>query len=361
MSRLLVGVVGAGLIAQVEHIPNLLRLKDRFEIVGVCDPSPAARSFIAERYGLAVVGTLAQLLARRLDALVVASPDPFHVAHVLEGLAAGLHVFCEKPLCYGPAEADQVIAARERAGRVVQIGYMKRFDPSYEAALELLPDDPDTLRYVSVEVSDPDSWPFVDHHAYRRADDLPASAGKALRATQRAQVRAALGRAPDATRHRGFVGAFCSSLVHDVNLVHGLLDRMRVPDGEPASAQIFAGGDGGSAQVRLRDGRALWNMVHLAVPKLAAYRERVALHFDDRIIELVFPSPYLNHFPTELIVQSSRGLQAETRHVRPSYREAFIRELEAFWASAVESAPVRNTVEHARRDMALISALAKLA
>ena len=50
---------------------------------------------------------------------------------------------------------------------------MKRFDPNYEAALELLPEGGGGLRYISVEVSDPDSWPFVAHRPLLRADDVP--------------------------------------------------------------------------------------------------------------------------------------------------------------------------------------------
>ena len=43
MTRIRVGVIGAGGIAQIEHVPNLLRLKDRFEVLGVYDPSATAR------------------------------------------------------------------------------------------------------------------------------------------------------------------------------------------------------------------------------------------------------------------------------------------------------------------------------
>ena len=53
MTRLRVGVVGAGMIAQVEHIPNLLALRERFELVGVADPSQTVRAAIAERHGVA--------------------------------------------------------------------------------------------------------------------------------------------------------------------------------------------------------------------------------------------------------------------------------------------------------------------
>src|SRR5882724_5572982 len=96
MPPLRVGISGAGLISQDEHIPNLMHLPDLFEIVAVADPSPAARAFVAERWRLATHASLDGLLAERLDALLVASPDFAHVETVLRGFAAGLHVFCEK-------------------------------------------------------------------------------------------------------------------------------------------------------------------------------------------------------------------------------------------------------------------------
>ena len=175
MRRVRVGVIGAGGIAQIEHVPNLIRLKDRFELVGVADPSATARAFIAEEHGVAVFKSVKALLAERLEAVVVASPDPLHLGHMLGAILCGCHVFCEKPLCYAPGDIDRVIAARDRAGKVLQVGYMKRFDPSYAAAQAAMPGSAETLRYVSVEVNDPDVWPFVRHHRHRRGDDVPAA------------------------------------------------------------------------------------------------------------------------------------------------------------------------------------------
>ena len=97
---------------------------------------------------------------------MIASPDALHREQILAAFARGLHVFCEKPLCYGVDDIDDVIAARDKAGKVLQVGYMKRFDPSYEAALKLLPGTAKTLRYIAVEVNDPDAWPFFRHHAW---------------------------------------------------------------------------------------------------------------------------------------------------------------------------------------------------
>ena len=358
MSELRIGVIGAGLIGQVEHIPNLLRLRDRFALTVVSDPSPTARAFVEGKFGVPTVAEAAELLARPLDAVLVASPDALHLEQVTQAFAAGLHVFCEKPLCYGVADIEDLIAARDRAGRIGQVGYMKRFDPSYEAALRLLSESAATLRYVSVEVNDPDAWPFIGHHPHRRGADLPAAQAEAARLLQREQVARAVGRPLAGALYQGFVSAYCSALVHDVNAVHGLLDALGVPDGEVVGAQLFAGGDGGLGTVRLQGGRAVWNMTHLTVPALAHYRERIALYLDDTQIELMFPSPWLNHQPTRLVMRRSSGQVLETQQIRSGFEEAYIRELEGFWSSVVEGAPVRNGFEDARRDQRLLCAMA---
>ena len=358
MTILRTGVIGAGLIAQIEHIPNLTRMRQRFAPTVVCDPSPAARAFVAETFGVPAVATVEELLDHRLDAALVASPDALHLDHVLAAFAAGLHVFCEKPLCYGTADIDRLIQARDRAGRVGQVGYMKRFDPSYEAALRLLPGDADRLRFVSVEVNDPDAWPFVRHHAHRRAADVDPLLAERARAMQREQVARAVEVPLAGDLYTGFTAAYCSSLVHDVNAVHGLLDALGVPEGEVVGAQLFAGGDGGLGTVRLLGGRAVWSMTHLTVPALADYTERIALYFDHAILELIFPSPWLNHQPTRLPVRRSDGHALRMEEVRTGFEAAYARELEGFWASVVEGVPVRNPFEDARRDQRLLCALA---
>lgn len=361
MTRLRIGVIGAGLVAQIEHIPNILSLRDAFDLVGVADPSARVRTFVAQRFGVPVHDDLGALLRVGLDAIVVATPDFFHKDVVLEALSAGLHVFCEKPLCYAVADAVSIQQARDRAQRIVQVGYMKRFDPSYEAALALLPEGGKGLRYISVEVHDPDAWPFTAHHPHALGNDIPASLIEEGRRLQRQQVKEAVGRDLSGSDLRVFANAYCSGLVHDVNAVHGMLEKMGVPDGTVEGAQQFAGGDGASGTVRLLNGQAVWQMVYLTMPSLAEYRERITLYLDDSIVELVFPSPWLNNQATRLEVHRSRAKRFERTLVREGFEEAFVRELEGFWSSIVEGAPVRNTVEHALRDQRLLCALTRFA
>ncbi len=359
MTRLRIGVIGAGTIAQVEHIPNLAALSDLFAIVGVADPSKISRDFVTETWGVPGFETPEQLYEQRLDAVVIASPDPLHHGQVLEALDRGLHVFCEKPLCYSPEEIEDIIVARDRAGKVVQVGYMKRFDPSYRLALESLPGTAETLRYISVEVNDPDAWPYIAHSRTRRGADIPPELAREVGARKQAQIDAIFGKPLDRLAMAGFAGAYGSALVHDVNAVHGILDVLGVPDGEIVGAQIFAGGDGGQGAVRLLGGQALWSMTHLTVPGLADYRERISIYFDDALLELEFPSPYLNHHPTRLTIKTSSGHQLSSTDLRAGYGEAFVEEMRGFRAAIVDSAPVVNRPEHALRDQRLLIGLTR--
>jgi predicted dehydrogenase len=358
MERLRVGVIGAGGVAQVEHIPNLLRLKDRFDLRAVADPSPRARDFVTSRYGVPTFADSAEVLALPLDAVVVASPDALHFAHVSAALMAGLHVFCEKPLCYGVFDIARLAALRDDAGRVLQTGYMKRFDPSYEALLVLLPDQSGALRQVSVEVIDPDAAPFIRHHDWQTGGDLPEAAGQALRDAQREQVARAVPVPLDETAYRGFCAAYASSIVHDVNAAHGILEALGTQVAGITGAALFANGMGGHGAVSLNKGDALWTMSHLTVPGLPHYSERITLVFEGSSLELEFPSPWLNHAPTRLIERRGRGLSLESRNIRRGYEEAFVEELKGFHGAITEGTPVRNTAEDAARDMELLAGLA---
>ena len=355
MTRLRVGVIGAGMITQIQHIPNLAFLSDKFELVGVADPSKMSRDFVAATHGVAAFETPEQLFGQRLDAVVIGSPDPLHHEHVLAALDHGLHVFCEKPLCYSVAEIDDIIQARDRTGKVVQVGYMKRFDPHYQLALSRLPGDAEALRYISVEVNDPDAWPFIRHHRYLRGNDVPNHLVKATVDKKQAQIEAAIGKPLTELAFLGFSNAYSSALVHDVNAVHGILDVLGMSVDQVVGAELFANGDGGQGAVRLSGGKALWNMAHLTVPAVADYRERISLYFDKGFLELDFPSPWLNHQPARLTIRTSEGHVLSTAELRAGYESAFVEELIGFWAAIVNGEPVRNPAEDARRDMSLLA------
>ena len=127
---------------------------------------------------------------------------------MIDALDAGLHVFVEKPMCIILDDADAIIAARDRAGKVVQVGTMKRYDPAVEAMLEALPATADDLRYVSVVVNDPEFEPYFEPGDIVRGADVPRELIDATRRERRSRSSA---RSAPATRTRSAPSARASS------------------------------------------------------------------------------------------------------------------------------------------------------
>ncbi len=359
--RLTIGIIGCGLITQVEHLPNLLALPELFDVVGVVDPSAKVRAHLAQLRGVATFATANELFDRQPDCVVIATPDAYHVELVLAALGRGINVFVEKPLCYIPADAQRIAAARDEAGKIVQVGYMKRFDPAFLALRDLLKAQTTELKAVNVEVHDPDFWPFVAHRDFFVGDDVPAELIAENGRKRAEQIKSALGFEPTAEGAKGYAGPLCSSLVHDVNVVAGALAALNLTIGAPVATAFHNGDAGVAAIARVAGNGAPITMTWNTIAKIAHYSERVTFTFEDAIFELVFPSPYLNHQPTQLIERRSNGHHYAETHHRPSYAEGFVEELKAFHASATKTGAALNTVEDAGADMRLLAGLGRLA
>ena len=126
MSRLRVTLVGAGRAGAL-HAANLADYAARAEIVAVVDERREAAETLGPAVGL-------DEALERCDAVVISTPTFTHRDLVVRTAEAGKHVFCEKPMALTMAECDEMIDAAERAGVVLQIGFMRRFQPEFVEA-----------------------------------------------------------------------------------------------------------------------------------------------------------------------------------------------------------------------------------
>lgn len=355
-ARLRVGVVGGGLIAQAVHLPNLALLEERFELVAIADPSPTVVEALAARYAPArAYGDWRALLEREsLDALVVCSPHATHAEIVLAALDAGVHALVEKPLCVSVEDADAICERRAQTGLVVQVGYMKRYDPAYAALLDALPQDASALRFVDVVTYDP--WmarePFVPAGRMVTAHDIPAAVLDAAREAEREQVEAAVG-AGDPETVRAYSYTFLACLIHDVNLVHGVLERLGVPlPAEPLSAADWGEGSGASISLRLPGG-AGWHTAWMLLRGLEEFSETASFYFDDAIHRLRFPTPYHVQAPVvHEVVDAEDGRPRLRRSAIAG--DSYVAELEHFHDCIVAGAVCRTPPEQGRDDIAVL-------
>lgn len=134
-----VGVIGAGAIAQVAHLPMLARSTE-FEVVAVGDNDLSKARALAQRFGIPEVYDDLEYLLKyaRPEVVAVCTPNHLHEVHVKAALAAGAHVMCERPLALGTPGVEALIAAQQRADRAVLVGMHHRFRSDAQAVRQFL-------------------------------------------------------------------------------------------------------------------------------------------------------------------------------------------------------------------------------
>jgi len=130
--RIGIGVIGAGAMGAY-HVNALAGSVPGAEVVAVHDADWERAGHVATACGATVMESVEALLGDvRVEAVLVASPDPTHAEMVLACLAAEKSVLCEKPLATDPDDARRVIDAEIAGGRKrVQVGFMRRYDPGF--------------------------------------------------------------------------------------------------------------------------------------------------------------------------------------------------------------------------------------
>lgn len=132
------GIIGAGQIARF-HAEAIVAAGAC--LAAVADLSDASGRALADRYRAALHADPHELIAdRRVQAVIIATPNATHCELALAALEANKHVFCEKPLTTSADDSLRLVhAVRERPGAVFQVGYMKRRNPGFRLLKETLP------------------------------------------------------------------------------------------------------------------------------------------------------------------------------------------------------------------------------
>jgi predicted dehydrogenase len=363
-TRIRIGVVGCGAIAQVAHLPVLRDLGDRFDLVALCDVDRGTLDAVGEAFHVDQRHIeLGELLTDPPDVVAVLAGGD-HAEAVLASLEAGCDVFVEKPLTYSLAATDEIVAAAREHERIVLVGMTKRYDPGFERAANAVRELRD-LRCVDVRVLHPDNEEYLEHLRIHRGENGPRRAPERVfgrefdeqlrQAILRSQPLESLAELAGSTEPERLLTAFwlLASCIHDVNALRGVL-------GEPTdivAAHGWAGGTELSAILAFgNDVRATYTWSFL--PYLRHYVHRYSFLSPESRVHLDFPSPFLAAAPTVVELEAMQDGGLRRTYVTPSYESPFKRELLELHDCVVTRRPPMTDAVEARRDLEVLRAIA---
>ena len=297
LNEVRIALVGAGRIG-LTHAENLARRVSGARLVAVTTTN-AERAAEARRVcgDVAVYPDLGTLLTEargQLDAVAIASSTSAHADNVVCCAAAGLHVFCEKPLALNLADCERAIEATARGGVKLMIGHVRRFDAGHTEARRLIETgaigQPVVFRAISGDV-DPPPPSFAN----------PAVSG----------------------------GLILDAMYHDLYVARWLLADEVIRAYAEGDALVDEGvrsvGDVDNAVVSLRFARGAMGTLFVSRTCRYGYDLRVEVVGDEGAVQI----GRFRQTPVRLL--DRRGVHHDMAHTFPErFGDAFVAELQAF-------------------------------
>ena len=294
MGKVNIGVIGVGRIGRL-HARNLKYQVPGTKVLAVADIFEESAREVASQLEIPIAEKDYRTLLenKNIDAVVICSSTDTHAQIISEAAQAGKHIFCEKPIALDVEKIDQAIAAVKKAGVKLQVGFNRRFDPSFKKAKDLVArgtiGTPHLLRITS---RDPEPPPI----SYIKVSG----------------------------------GIFLDMMIHDFDMARYLLDQEVVELMAVGSClvdpAIGEAGDIDTAIVTLKYEGGAWGTIDNSRKAVYGYDQRIEIFGSEGCVIVGNPKP------TEVIINSAK----DTISDKPlyffieRYQEAYLAEMKEF-------------------------------
>ncbi len=352
MKRVRLGVIGCGAIAQVQHLPNLAMLAEEFEVTVVCDLSPSLARYVADWFHIPrhVTDYREVMASDDVDAVLLLHTNP-KAEVAVDAFNAGKHVFLEKPICTSLQQADAMIAAARRSGKVGMAGYMKVYDPAFEVAQTEVA-AMDDIRFVQVNHLHTDNNLHLNNFRVKHFDDLPGGLSDEARDYRKAEKFDALGEAPPEVEQAHGMAA---SMIHDVYSLRHMVGMPKTV----VSTEVWSESRSMTFILEYPNGaRGVVSRVEL--PYLWDFKQTLEVYGDSKRVILSVPTGFSRGIPSELTVQAiDENGGTFSKEPAVPWHTSFSQELRHFHACITEGIQCRTSLEEARQDVSLTIDIAK--
>lgn len=344
MTRVKVGLVGLGEVAQIIHLPILQAQADKFEIAAICDISQELLTALGERYNVPAehrYRDYSELAGQRdLDAVFVLNSDEYHTDTTLAALRHGKHVLIEKPMCLTHQEAEAIIKTRDSAGVQVVVGYMRRFAPAFIAAKEQVR-ALEKINYARVRDIIGQNAQFINQSSVViRPNDIPKEATRERAERAGRLIKEALGDVPASLA--SVYRLLCGLSSHDLSAMRELL-------GMPE--RIVSAQHHGRFLTVLFAYDDFTVTYETGIDHNRRFDAHITVYGEEKEIQVQYDTPYIRHLPTQLFTRETRGEAFEERVVRPTFTDAYTIELLHFHNVVTHNEEPRTTPEDFVHDL----------
>jgi len=294
MEKVNIGVIGVGRIGRL-HAHNLKYQVPGTKVLAVADIFEKSAREVASQLEIPIAEKDYRVLLENddIDAVVICSSTDTHAQIISEAAEAGKHIFCEKPIALNIDKINKALSAVKKAGVKLQVGFNRRFDPSFKKAKDLVAKGKiGTPHLVRITSRDPEPPPI----SYIKVSG----------------------------------GIFLDMMIHDFDMARFLLGQevvelMAVGNClvDPA---IGEAGDIDTAMVTLKYENGAWGTIDNSRKAVYGYDQRIEIFGSEGCVMVGNPKP------TEVIVNSAKNTISDKPlyFFIERYQEAYLAEMEEF-------------------------------
>lgn len=355
-----VGVIGAGEVAQVIHLPTLALLSHLFKVVAICDVSQKAVDHCVSKFNIPLGTTDPYSLVGTpdIDVIFNLTSDQSHAEYTIAALQAGKHVFLEKPLTLSIKSAETMIAAEKSAGGPrIFVGTMRRYAPSFTKAFKReVGTIPRILYARSRGIIGPNSYFVPQSGTFNvQYSDITDDKKKESDIKLKLVLEEALGEngltveRVDYWRYLGSLGS------HDLSLMRetlGFPEKVAgVSVNHPFYSAIFDYKDKG--------GNSFSCTYESGIDGVPRFDSHLTVYGENKTVSIQYDTPYIKGLPIKVKVDELVDGEAVTREILTSFEDAYTTEMKEMYDCFVKGKPVKTSAEDSMMDLRLWTMMLK--
>ncbi len=342
-----VGIIGAGTVAQLMHIPTLSNLPDLFNVAAVYDLSPSLTKHISTRYNAIGYDSPFDLIREnKIDAVFVLSPDQYHAEYAKAAILAGKHVFIEKPVTLCPQDLQELIELeKQHPGQVCMVGYMRRYAQGFLKCKELLDSDDRKIEYMRFRDIILEGDYYIDQTLHPIIP-VDITGQQKIESAERRQLQIRLALGENCTRQQQISYQMLTGLgCHSLSAVRELV-------GKPLSIKsVAANGEHLVIVFQFEGFLAVYELVN--DQNIVQFDAAIEIYQHDRYMHVKYETPYLRYQPHQFTVVESSTHDTQTTIYGPDYRDAFENELRYFHDCINNGLKPKTSLEDSLEDLTL--------